>query len=181
MCADVYNKYILPDFTEHQILSKSSITQLKCANMPSETHSYRFNQVVVRNLGKQMMNHVSSNVMMDVVDPTKISVNCGQTSLHVFPFLFQRNNTNICETVRNNIELQHPQWANNKCKGSQSRQHSYPTCCWCGNKFCLIGYKQITLRIVMRSWLPRTPWPLQWDTYRYQQTQRQHVIITIYQ
>ena len=261
MSIDVYNKRILLNFTKHQILSKSSITHLKCANISSKTQSYRFDQVVVRNLGKQVMNHVGTNVMMDVVDPTKISVNCGQTSSHVIPFLFQHTNTNICETlsylhcrstfakhnqkkksqctewynkqkdeyyyrpsvpwhllvitmvmqvsdhvkpnninlqqynqlispcnsnlhlsapicrasekqaknqppltsiltsskckpyqstkflvfniwkerkqleknkthpVRNNIELEHPQWANSECKGSQSHQHSYPACC----------------------------------------------------
>jgi hypothetical protein len=100
MCVDVYNKCIyIPNFAKHQILSKSSITQLRCANAPSKTQSYRFNQVVVRNLGKQVMDHVGTNVMMDVVNPTKISVNRGQTSLHIIPFLFQRNNTNICETL----------------------------------------------------------------------------------
>lgn len=52
---------------------------------------YRFNQVVVRNLGEQVVDNMSANVMVNVVDPAIISVNSGQASSHVVPLLFIQN------------------------------------------------------------------------------------------
>jgi hypothetical protein len=50
-------------------------------------HTYRFYEIVVRDLREQMMDNMCPNIMMDIIEPSIISVNCGQTTSHVIPFL----------------------------------------------------------------------------------------------
>jgi hypothetical protein len=50
-------------------------------------NTYRFYEIVVRDLREQMMDNMCPNIMMDIIEPSIISVNCGQTTSHVIPFL----------------------------------------------------------------------------------------------
>jgi hypothetical protein len=95
-------------------------------------------EVVVRNLGEEMMYHVSSNVVVDFVENTEIAVNGGETSTHVGPFrstvprdfLFRVGRAMVMEVgdgvephdeypVRENIELKHSDRAESESAGGE--------------------------------------------------------------
>lgn len=52
-----------------------------------ERDTHCFYQVIVWDLRKEMMNHMSSDIMMDVVDPSVVAIKSGQSSPQVTPFL----------------------------------------------------------------------------------------------
>lgn len=83
-------------------------------------------EVVVRNLREKVVHYVGSNVVMDFVENTEITVNGGETSTHVGPFgttvprdfLFRVRRSMVMEVgdgiephdeypVREDIELKH--------------------------------------------------------------------------
>lgn len=49
--------------------------------------------MIVWDLGEKMMDDMSADVMMDVVEDPVIPVNCSQPSPKVTPFLFKSMNT----------------------------------------------------------------------------------------
>lgn len=49
----------------------------------------RLNQVVMGDLRKKMVYHMGTNIMVDVVYPSIVTVNGGKSSPQVTPFLYQ--------------------------------------------------------------------------------------------
>lgn len=66
---------------------------------------YSFNQVIVGNLGKQMVDNMCANIMMDVVNDSIIAVNCCQSSPQITPFL-QNDEWNDKHILRQNVILE---------------------------------------------------------------------------
>ena len=59
------------------------------------------------NLGEEMMNDMCSNVMMDVVYPTIITVNCCKPSSEVTPFLISTSNSSFsCYSAKKGTQEQ---------------------------------------------------------------------------
>jgi len=65
-------------------LGKETYKKEKVKNMGN---SYRLNEMVMRDLGEEVMDDMSSNVMMDIVDQSIVPVECRQSSTQITPFL----------------------------------------------------------------------------------------------
>lgn len=63
----------------------SPLNRTAAIRMVTDTHS--FYQVIVRDLRKQMMNHMRSNIMVNVVNPSIVAIKCRKPSPQITPFL----------------------------------------------------------------------------------------------
>jgi hypothetical protein len=52
--------------------------------------SYSLNEMVMRDLREKVMDNMSSNIMMDVVDQSIVPIKCRQSSTEITPFLTEK-------------------------------------------------------------------------------------------
>ena len=62
-------------------------SQLNIAAIGILRDTHRFYQVIVRDLRKQMVNHMCSNIMVNIVNPSIVAVKCCKPSPKITPFL----------------------------------------------------------------------------------------------
>ena len=62
-------------------------SQLYRAAIQTFGDTHRFYQVIVRDLRKQMMNHMCSNIMVNVINPSIVTIKCCKPSPQITPFL----------------------------------------------------------------------------------------------
>jgi len=127
-------------------------------------------QVVVRNLWEQVMHHMGTNIMLDLVENSIVAVNGGKTTSHVVPlipavpgyFLFWVGRTVVVE-VGNNIKPddEHPVWdkvcvekghgANSIACSSANGEPCDLECVGGLDERAFIAGEEVTVGVVMRS------------------------------
>ena len=55
-----------------------------------QADSYRLNEMVMRDLGEKVVDDMSSNVMMDIVDQSIVPIERRQSSTKITPFLIEQ-------------------------------------------------------------------------------------------
>jgi len=55
-----------------------------------QADSYRLNEMVMRDLGEKVVDDMSSNVMMDIVDQSIVPIERRQSSTQITPFLIEQ-------------------------------------------------------------------------------------------
>lgn len=81
-------KYGYKQQTKHLLVkSQKFLNELLFYDQVIEKDTHCFYQVIVWDLRKEMVDHVSSNIVMDVINPAVVTIKSGQPSPQVTPFL----------------------------------------------------------------------------------------------
>ena len=68
----------------------SQKTETKKKTTIGQADSYRLNEMVMRDLGEKVVDDMSSNVMMDIVDQSIVPIESRQSSTKITPFLIEQ-------------------------------------------------------------------------------------------
>lgn len=133
-----------------------------------------FGEVIVRNLREQMVHHVCSNIVLNLVENSIITINGGKTTAHVAPLLatvpgdlllrvgrsvVMEVGTNIephdKDPVRKEVEVHHSQGAESKGAGGKDTEPGHLESVRGLDQRSLRGAEEIRFWVVVRSVLSR--------------------------